>query len=66
MHNGMSVLVLIGIVVLWLVAAQIWPYTPCSRCNGGKHPSPSKRHHRKCGKCGGSGTRRRFGAFFRD
>lgn len=44
----------------YLIACQVWPYKACSRCRGGKHPSPSRQYWRHCGRCGGTGRRRRF------
>lgn len=47
-------------LVLYLLACQIWPYTACKRCQGGKHPSPSGKAWRHCGRCHGTGRRRRL------
>lgn len=59
-------LVLVALVLLgiYLVGCQIWPYKPCPRCSGGKHPSPSRQYWRHCSRCGGTGRNRRF--FARD
>jgi DnaJ-class molecular chaperone len=54
----------VGVVVLvvYLAACSIWPYTSCSRCKGrGRLPSPSGKSFRRCTRCAGSGDRERWG-----
>jgi DnaJ-class molecular chaperone len=55
-------LILIGIAALavYVLFCRIFPYTPCRNCKGsGKSHSPSGKAFRNCGRCGGSGRRRR-------
>lgn len=52
------------LVAVYLVACQVWPYKPCPRCSGGKHPSPTRKFWRNCTRCGGTGRQRRI--FSRD
>ena len=49
--------------VVWTVSRYLWPYAPCRRCRGsGKNTGSRRRRYGDCGKCGGSGRRRRIGA----
>ncbi|MFD4196753.1 hypothetical protein [Amycolatopsis thermoflava] len=54
------VLALLAWLALYYLACQIWPYTACGRCNGGKHTSPTGKAWRNCSRCGGSGKKRRL------
>lgn len=60
--NTNVVLLLLGLVGVYLAASTLWPYTKCGACTGGKLASPTGRYWRPCGRCGGKGRRRRFGA----
>lgn len=55
-----AILLLVGWFVVYYLACQIWPYTTCGRCKGGKHHSPSGKAWRDCPRCGGSGKKRRL------
>jgi len=58
----MTTVILVGLgwLVVYYLACQIWPFTACGRCKGGKHTSPSGKAWRHCTRCGGSGKRRRL------
>lgn len=48
--------------VCYAVACAIWPFKPCTRCDGrGKFPSPSGRSWRYCRRCSGTGAKLRAG-----
>lgn len=64
--DPLSVVVVSGLAALtWsLFAAAFWPFTPCPApfCEKGKVRRPGKRKTwRRCGWCGGSGARLRWG-----
>lgn len=55
-------LVALGALVLYVGACAVWPFAACRRCTGtGKRRSPSGKAWRPCGRCGGNGTRVRWG-----
>ena len=58
-----TVLLIAALLGLYLLSCQIWPYTACGRCTGGKHLSPSGTVWRLCKRCQGTGRRRRLFAF---
>ena len=63
--TGSGVLVLIAIVILvgWWFSLQRHPYRQCPVCKGGKKNSGSSNSRWGiCGRCGGKGHVRRFGA----
>lgn len=61
----MSDLVVITAAVagIYLVSCVVWPYRACDRCTGGKHTREDGVVWRRCWRCGGTGRRRRFGAW---
>jgi hypothetical protein len=60
----MNTLVIIGLVVAawYTLACLFFPYAVCGSCQGGKKRSASGRSFRRCGRCGGSGSKLRFGS----
>lgn len=63
--TGEGVLVLIAIVVLggWWATVTYHPYRRCPSCKGSKKNSGSNElRWGTCGRCGGKGHVRRFGA----
>jgi hypothetical protein len=56
-------LLLIGIAALaiYVIFCRIYPFTACRNCDGsGKFHSPSGKAFRHCGRCGGTGRRKRL------
>ena len=61
----MAVVLIIAAVigVSYYVSLRIWPYANCRRCEGGGTNAGSNRKRwGRCGRCGGTGRRLRFGA----
>ncbi|GGT58145.1 hypothetical protein GCM10010177_13150 [Actinomadura citrea] len=57
-------LILLAIIgtAVYLVSCFIWPFRPCSRCDGaGRFRSPSGRAWRYCHRCSGKGAQLRAG-----
>lgn len=63
--DPVSVVVGTGVAVLgWEASASVfWPFTPCPApfCSKGKVRRPGHKSWRKCGWCGGAGSRIRWG-----
>jgi hypothetical protein len=65
MLPAMEAVIIVTILVgFYLLTCLLWPFAACGAggCQGGKIRSPGGRHWRPCGRCGGSGKRRRMGA----
>jgi len=64
--NGDLFIALIAVIVAgWWVWSLAWhPSGPCRRCAGrrGRNIGSSTTRWGRCGKCGGTGERARFGA----
>ncbi|WP_405070405.1 hypothetical protein OG558_12685 [Kribbella sp. NBC_01510] len=67
-----QILAVVGVVivalVVYLVSCRIWPFTGCPACKstGKSRWNVSPKAFRSCRVCGGSGRRRRFGAWALD
>jgi DnaJ-class molecular chaperone len=58
-----TVAVMLGLLAAWQISTWLYPYAPCRRCSGTRQvPGSNKDRWGTCGKCGGTGRRRRFGA----
>lgn len=62
--SNLAAWALLGIL-LWtgwyLIACALYPWRACTRCDGGKKRSSSRRNWRDCRHCAGSGRRHRIG-----
>ena len=51
------------VVAVWLGRLYFWPFSPCRRCKGtGRNVGSTRKRFGMCGKCDGSGRRRRMGS----
>jgi len=58
-----TVVVALGLLAAWQVSLWLYPFAPCRRCSGTRQvPGSNKDRWGTCGRCAGSGKRRRFGA----
>jgi hypothetical protein len=63
--TGSGLLALVALVVLvgWWLSVERHPYRQCPACKGGrKNAGSSSGRWGVCGRCGGRGNVRRFGA----
>lgn len=58
-----SVLLLISFAAVAVASRILWPFARCRSCRGsGRSWGSNHRRWGVCGRCGGSGKRRRLGA----
>jgi len=58
-----TIAVALGALACWRVSVWLYPFAQCRRCSGTRQvPGSNKDRWGTCGRCGGSGRRRRFGA----
>ena len=61
MHTFVLILIGVAWVAGYVGFCRVFPFAPCRRCHGsGKFRSPSGKAFRNCGKCQGSGRRKRM------
>jgi hypothetical protein len=60
---GPVILITLAAAAAYAVSLWLWPFRPCSKCNGtGRNSGSSRRRFGQCTRCRGSGRRRRLGA----
>jgi hypothetical protein len=60
--TGSIALLALAALAVYAFACWAWPYMKCRRCKGAKvRVSPGGKAFGLCRKCGGSGSRLRFG-----